>query len=57
MSRKRNFLDSYSKEFDSSESQFRFVLPRILQNATFQQKPFEIDNGWTEIQNLMFIYI
>ena len=57
MSRKRNFLDSYFKEFDSSESQFRFVLPRILQNATFQQKPFEIDNGWTEIQNLMFIYI
>ena len=89
---KRDFLDSYSKEFlgivkraknadefhcipcnedigqmsmdrcpklaecseiiDSSESQLRFVLPRILQNANFQQEPVEIDNRWPEIQNL-----
>ena len=46
----------HGEVIDSSESQFRFVLPRILQNATFQQKPFEIDNRWTEIQNLMFIH-
>ena len=29
---------------DSSESQFRFVLSRILQNANFQQETAEIDN-------------
>ena len=38
---------------DSSESQFRFVLSRILQNANFQQETAEIDNRWPEIQHLI----
>ena len=37
---------------DSSESQFRFVLSRIFQNANFQQETAEIDNRWPEIQHL-----